>query len=627
MISNYTDKKNIMSKDLFLFLTLSLIKLLIFHGFIGIERNYLPITLFNGLSIFSIYLIVYLFNNKVRLRGFMIVHFVLSLLFFINSLYYSHFYTLMPVHVVYQIGHLTGVSSSVKSLMKLYYLLYFIDFAFLFFRYKRKTIYYPPRRVKPILIFGLILLLTITTVTGHATLRGRDDVLRTPYNLGMINYHVFDLIYQFLPPTVEAEEVNNLQEIITEEGSREDKELTGLIEGKNVIVIQAESFQSFMIGRQIEGQWITPVLNQLISDNSIFFPKYYEQVGWGNTSDAEFVSHSGLHSSTRAFSYKKYEGKDLMTLPKLLKEEGYDTLAFHGNTAEFWNRRDMYPFVGFDEFISIESLQQDEIIGMGLSDRSLFKQAIPILKDRENPFYAFMITLTSHYPFHMEDSHKGLKIEGEYAGTVLADYFQTVHYLDKAIGELIEDLKEAGLYEDTVIVFYGDHHGLKTQKEEEAAQISSFIGKEYREDEMLRVPLMIHMPGSDVSKTVEIAGGQIDFFPTMANLLGLDIDNLQIVGKDLLNTQEGFVVTQIHIQRGTYIDNERIFLISKDGDFEFSQAWDLDTGEPVDLEESREDYHRALAEINLSEYILDNNLLIQEENKAKVDFLMDRLEY
>lgn len=599
-------------KLLFLFLVLSIIKLLIFHKYIGIERNYIFITLFNGVSIFSLYLLVYLLKPTLRVRGFMIVHLILSFLFFVNSLYYSHFYTLMPVHVIYQIKHLTGVSSSVKSLMKLYYLAYFIDFVFIFFYNKRKPFKVPIRKGRVAIVLSTIAVLTIGTIAGHAALRGRTDVLRTPYNLGMVNHLVYDLLYQFKPPNVEAEEVSHLQEQIIEEISRTDREYTGLIKGKNVIVIQAESFQSFVIGRQVEGQWITPVLNSLISNDSFYFPRYYEQVGWGNTSDAEFVSHSGLHSSTRAYSYKKYEGKDLVTLPILLKYAGYDTLAFHGNDADFWNRRNMYPAIGFEEFISIDELEEDELIGMGLSDGSLFKQAVPMLKDRENPFYAFMITLTSHYPYHMEEDFKGLRIEGEYADTILGDYFQTVNYLDRVIGELIEDLKKAGLYEDTVIVVYGDHHGLKVQNEEVASHVTSFLGKEYREDEMLRVPLLIHMPGSNTSRNIYTAGGQIDFFPTMANLLGMPIDNLQLIGKDILNNKEGFVVTQIHTQRGTFIDNDKIFIMSKDGDFEFSHTWDVRTGQNVDVEEARAGYLRALAEISLSEYILENNLLLLE---------------
>src|SRR5699024_11616712 len=68
-------------------------------------------------------------------------------------------------------------------------------------------------------------------------------------------------------------------------------------------------------------------------------------------------------------------------------------------------------------------------------------------------------------------------------------YLQTVRYTDEAFGELIQYLKDAGLYEDTMIVIYGDHQGMNMETPSVKSRMSAFLGKEYKFDEMLNVPL------------------------------------------------------------------------------------------------------------------------------------------
>ncbi|SCX75569.1 LTA synthase family protein [Alkaliphilus peptidifermentans] len=602
------DKKN---EVLFLFSGLILLKLLVFHSFIGIERNYIAISVLNTFTVMAILIMTSLLKTVNRFKTFLIINIIISFLFFANSLYFRHFGTVLPIHIIYQIRHLRGVGGSIYSILRLQYLLFFIDIVPLMWYFNRKykgrsTLSTRPRHALTLL---MAFVMVFTSVFGHFMLKRTDDVILTPYNLGVINYHIYDILKAFRNETIPAGFANVIEEVIIEETDLYEREYTGLIAGRNIIVIQAESLQAFVINEDINGQPITPVLNQLIKEDSFYFSQYYEQVGWGNTSDAEFVSHNGLHSSLKNYSYKSYEGKNLISLPNVLKEEGYSTIVFHGNEPEFWNRRTMYPYMGFDTFISTEDLIEDEVIGMGLSDKSLFKQAIPYLSAIDQPFYSFFITLTSHYPFLMEEDHKTLFVPEPYQDTIFGDYIHTVNYLDRSIGELINDLKEAGLYENSVIVIYGDHHGLKTQDEETLALLEDFLDKELRVDEMLMVPLIIHVPDGDINEEITIAGGMIDFFPTMANLLNITIENTHQMGKDLLNNKEGFVATFIHTAMGSFIDNDKVFIMSKDGVFENSSGWNKLTGEEMDLEDFRAGYQRALVEIYLSEFILENDLL------------------
>jgi lipoteichoic acid synthase len=101
----------------------------------------------------------------------------------------------------------------------------------------------------------------------------------------------------------------------------------------------------------------------------------------------------------------------------------------------------------------------------------------------------------------------------------------------------------------------------------------------------------------------------MDFLPTMLNLIGIKESRLKLFGQDLLNAESGFVASQSNMIKGSFIDDYKIFVMSRDGVFEHSKAWNLSTREPVDLELCRDSYEKALRDINQSEYILANDLI------------------
>lgn len=601
-----------------------LIKIFILHYFMGVKGNFLSITFNNFLVVLAIYCLASTVKDEKRIKIYFSINFTLSILFFIDIMYFSHFFTLIPLHSIYQVGHLGSVSNSVISLLKPQYFLIFIDTFILMIYYRKKHEVNFTSFKKGKLSLAMVCLLLIFSVIGITHKIGRDtEGNYTPYNLGVINYHIYDIARFFIKSPLEIDAVEAI--INTVENQDKGKQGFALAENRNIIVIQAESLQNFVINREVEGKKITPVLNKLINKDSIYFSQYHEQVGWGNTSDAEFISHNSFYPSTKIFSYKAFEDNDFVGLPLILKEKGYSTIAFHGNEASFWNRDNIYESQGLDTFVSLEDFQQDELIGIGLSDASLFRQSIDYLKKQQRPFYSFYITLTSHYPFIMEEGDSYLDMQGKYEDTILEDYLETVHYLDREIGVFIDMLKKEGLYDNSIIVIYGDHQGLDMRNEETNDLLSSFLGKVYEADEMSRVPLIIHIPNSGINKEVTTTGGQIDFFPTMANLLGIEIKPDKLLGKDLLNTDEGFVAKQVHVAKGSFIDNEKVFIMSNDGIFENSRAWNLNTGEFVDIEECKEGYERAMAEINLSEYILQNNLVPLVKEKGLVYILEHHL--
>lgn len=67
----------------------------------------------------------------------------------------------------------------------------------------------------------------------------------------------------------------------------------------NLIVVQMESFQNFPINLTLNGQEVTPVLNKLAKEG-FYFPHVFQQIGPGNTSDAEFMSNTSIYPTAAA---------------------------------------------------------------------------------------------------------------------------------------------------------------------------------------------------------------------------------------------------------------------------------------------------------------------------------------
>ena len=104
-------------------------------------------------------------------------------------------------------------------------------------------------------------------------------------------------------------------------------------------------------------------------------------------------------------------------------------------------------------------MSDEQVIGYGLKDKPFFKESMPLLESLEQPFYAHMITLTHHHPYLIVEEDATIE-PAETNGGSVNRYFQTARYLDEALEQFFHDLKEAGLYEDSLIFIYGDHYGI-----------------------------------------------------------------------------------------------------------------------------------------------------------------------
>lgn len=593
---------------------LILIKTILFIGITNIQHNTLTIFLFTSLISLLILSGIELINNKYK-KSFKIVFYtIFSIIMFVDIMHYSYFQSLPSVALLGQVGQLSTVGDSIKKLLSVKNLLFIIDVPFVvyFILKKQKNVEYSKKTIKRIsMITGLVLIL-VTSVTVSS------DKLTVLTNQEFYAYHTSDIINMYF--TKQEDEIGDIDDIFstieeTDGLEKEDLKHYGIGKDRNLIVVQMESLQNFVINLNYNGQEVTPNLNAFIKDkSSIYFDEYFQLIGRGNTSDAEFITNNSLHPSSEEPTYNQYEKNTFYGLPWILRDNGYTSWAFHGFEKEFWNRNNAYVNQGFQRFISEEDFEYEEKIVFGISDREFYEQTLEYLKEMdeidENPFYSFVVTLSCHTPYNLDEKYHVLDIKEPQKGTIVGDYLQAVHYADKEFGKFIEGLKREGLYDSSVIAVYGDHYGINNADEEVFEPMEDILGEKYNFDHIMNIPLIINVPGEQINETISKLGSQLDFAPTILNIMGLENEKGYMMGMDLINSDEyNYVAPQRVMRRGSFIDKDIIFNISRDGIFENSTAIDRETRQKVDLNEYRDIYEKIIADINKSDLILKNNLL------------------
>jgi len=441
-------------------------------------------------------------------------------------------------------------------------------------------------------------------------------VITSISNQEIYSYHIKDIIGAVTGKGTAGSD--NMYNFTDSYQSEKNGPLFGVAKGRNLIVIQVESLENFVVGATYNGQELTPNLNQLLKGDTIYFNNYHQQIGSGNTSDAEFATNNSIYGSLASYTYKLYDKNYFRGLPKLLGEKGYATAVYHAHeNRQFWNRESAYKAQGFDTYyggiggIDKGQYNMTEWMGWGLTDSEFFKQTINYIKKMSQPFYSFVITLSNHHPFEMLDKYKFIKLLPQDKGTIFGNYLNSVAYTDYSIGQFMQELKDSGLYDNSVIAIYGDHLGLPKTDEDINKSVSRFIGKDYDYDTAMNVPLIITVPGAEknINKTVRISGGQLDFLPTIAYLMGFDNLDTVYLGHNLLTIDSGFVAEQTYMVKGSFFQDDIVYEMSRDGVFENGRAWNKRTGKPVPIKDCYDGYMRSMGLINTSEYILKNDVL------------------
>ncbi|GKU77669.1 hypothetical protein L3i20_v220660 [Paenibacillus sp. L3-i20] len=558
-----------------------------------------------------IYCLIEWFASKRKMLYYLIANLTLTSILFAVIMYFKYYGVIVTYFALAQVNQVTAVKNSVFSLMDPYFLLIYIDvviLAIIMFRrnksqdWKNKFNRKENKRMIILLLTGSLAICIFNIMPNRASM---NEIVKAE-QMGILNYEAYTIFSNKDVEYIDSNQISQ-EKIETVKGIKPvDKPLLqGTAQDKNLIIIQMESMQNFLVDLHVEGQEITPVFNKLVKENS-YFKHFYQQVGQGNTSDAEFVVNTSLYIPPRGAATQMYADKELPSLPKLLKKEGYDSATFHTNVVEFWNRGELYKAVGFDHYYDAKFFGEEDTVFFGASDSMLYKKTAQELSNmaaKNNPFYAHVIAMTAHHPYTMPEEKQLIKIPERYEDTLVGNYLIAQNYADHALGKFIEDLKQRGIWDNSLVVLYGDHLGLPIYSldRNEKDLMAEIYGREYKYTDMINIPLVVINPGNESGPVVyDQLGGQVDLLPTITNLLGVSIEDQLYFGQDLFNQSNYNILPQrYYLPKGSFLSSQELFL-SGSG-FEDGKHFPL-TGDGNTKQETTEDeFNRALELLRLSD--------------------------
>ncbi|USK69828.1 LTA synthase family protein [Peribacillus asahii] len=581
---------------------------------LGIENGLQSFLLFiNPLSSAVLFFaLALLAKEKKVLKWIIRLNVLFSLWLFFNIVYYRSFTDFISLPTLTQVQNAGNLGSSVLALFKPYDVLYFVDTVILFVLYKWKgkkfVVVKPKRRTVAIVFLTGIAIFTINLALAE---KDRPQLLSRTFDrnyivkyLGLYNYTIYDAVQNTKTyaqrATASSTDLTEVINYTKATKAEPNPKYFGAAEGKNVIYLHLESMQQFLIDYKLNGEEVTPFLNSLAkSKDFMYFDNFFHQVGQGKTADAEFMLENSLFGLPQGAAFTNRAQNTYQAAPAILKQEGYTSAVFHGNYKSFWNRDKMYKALGFDKFFDAEyyDMKEKDVASYGLMDKPFFEESIPKLETLPQPFYAKFITVSNHFPYAIDQD---LTTIGKHTtGDASVDnYFQTARYADEALEEFFAYLKESGLYDNSVIVMYGDHYAIS---ENHMRAMSEVLGKEvgeFEDGQLQRVPLLIHVPGVEGGVKHQY-GGQIDLRPTLLHLLGVDTSEYVQFGTDLLSKDHNEIVP------------------FRDGDFvtpDFSSFkgvyYDTKTGEIVEpTEEMTKTKESVEMKLNLSDKVVNGDLL------------------
>lgn len=493
-----------------LFLTLRITYSFFFPDFGEyISSSYL-ISYLRSISDAVILAIPYMLLRK-RYRAFSFLFLFIVDLFLLSGIwYYRNFETVIPYTAFLMPENLNGLGPSILASIKMKDLLVVLPaivFTVIYYKLLNPEIKETTLRKRLLyLILCLTFALPVQINAGRNNYVGylgeRISILR---HYGLFHLLRFDMLSH--KPCNQAE----LEEIKTFINPKSRRQSNHSGKRKNLILILTESFTSWPIGLFLDKEEITPNLNKLLKqDGTVYFPHVLPQTNGGRSSDAQLILNAGLlplHSGAAAmiFGINKY-----YSIPKALASKGYKSYNFICDESNFWNQGTTSISYGFDHLFDKYQLGST---GKKLNDRQLFEATTRHLTQLQSPFYAQLVTFSTHFPYQASNcvNPNPSILNSKLPDKEVAYFLAAVQYTDKQIGWFIKELKRKGLYDNSIIIITGDHEDVTFNQ-------FNGIGKVSLSDRF--IPLII-LNSPLCPNPQDAVIGQIDIYPSILDLMGV----------------------------------------------------------------------------------------------------------
>lgn len=582
-------------------------------GVKGLVQNL--ILLMNPYSLVALILSVFLFFKGKKAYWFIfIAGFLLTFLLYANVVYFRFFTDFLTFSTLNQASNVESMGGAVTASFKWYDFVYFIDtFIYLFIlifknNWLDKRVF--SKKFVPVVMAASVALFFLNLAFAETD---RPELLTRTFDhkylvkyLGPYNFTVYDGVKTIQNNQQKAlaseDDLTKVLNYTKQKRTKANPEYFGVAKKKNIIKIHLESFQTFLINKKVNGKEVTPFLNKLSSGKQDFryYPNFFHQTGQGKTSDSEFMMDNSLYGLPQGSAFSLKGDNTYQSLPAILdQKQGYTSNVMHGDYKTFWNRDQIYRHFGIDKFYDATyyDMSEDNVVNLGLKDKEFFKESAGYQKKMKKPFYSHLITLTNHYPFTLDD--KDADIDKPNTGDSTVDgYIQTAHYLDQALEQYVNDLKKEGLYDDSVIMIYGDHYGIS---ENHNNAMEKLLGEKITPAKFMdlnRTGFWLKIPGKEgtVDKTY---AGQMDVMPTILHLVGIDSKNFLMFGTDMLSKDHNDVIP---FRNGDFITKDYKYV---NGKAYSNKTNELLETQPKDLDKNKKQVEKDL---EMSDNVLNGDL-------------------
>ncbi|MFA6940300.1 MAG: LTA synthase family protein [Clostridiaceae bacterium] len=499
--------------------------------------------------------ISFIFSGKANAAALLFINLVCSIFIIFDLWNYRAFGNFISMHLLNETANLENLSDSIISMFRFIDIIFILDIPIFIYMLIRGKIDYKLKG-KRLMLFLVPNILCLLLIFGYhyiadTVLYGRYNFIlfricwtpnETMFNLSPIGYTYYDA-YNYYSESKKLVLSDNDKKQITSwfnnnKEEEENNKYYSMFKGKNLLVIQVESLENFVIDKKENGQEITPTLNK-IKKNSLYFSNYNEQIRNGTSSDTDLMTNTSIYPVTSGSTFFRFPANYYNSLPLILQDMGYSTYAIHPDKGAYWNWMSGLKGIGFKNLYDASYFDNKEQIGLGISDGSYFNQVVPIIEKEKKPFYTFMVTLTSHAPFDLPEKYRDMKLNPDLDKTKMGGYFQSIHYTDKQLGIFLDTLDKKGILNDTLVVIYGDHTSVHKFYNDEVNEIKE--KESWWQNENKEIPLLLYYKGLN-SETIDTIGGQIDLMPTLCYLMGAGKNKYEntVMGKNLLNTKYSY---------------------------------------------------------------------------------------
>ena len=277
----------------------------------------------------------------------------------------------------------------------------------------------------------------------------------------------------------------------------------------NVVFIILESFLSAPIDLRVDGKEVTPFLNALKSDSTIYYNgRVNPNITIGESGDGQFIYMTGLLPLRSKITVGLANHCSLPGLPRLLKEKcGIKrTEIIIPGLPTVWRQDEMNVAYGIDHLISAsEKYGRNDI-----TDKEVFDLAMHSYSHEDEPFLSIVLSCSTHLPYNT-DIDTSFIISTPTLPDSYKHYLNACHFADEQIGRYITDLKKKGLYDKSLIIITADHD----------AHLN-LLGMEGQIKNHL--PLFIINGDIDKTKAWHEEMNQIDIYTTLLDILGIKSD-------------------------------------------------------------------------------------------------------